>query len=115
MKEPIWKKLGFETDMEYFKFSYAGKNGEVIKRCVSLLGEKHPFYVIKRPIDPYYGKKRYEYKVYDLFHNGFIEKEVLSEDPEEPFPTIEQWYNKLRRSNSHFKEYINFCFDMRQY
>ena len=115
MKEPIWKKLGFETDMEYYKFSYAGKKGEVIKRFSRMLGKNHPFYVIKRPIDPLYGKQRYEYKIYDSYHDGYIEKEVFIEDPEEPFPTINEWFNRHNRGASHFKEYVRFCVDTNKY
>ncbi len=113
MQEPIWKKAGFNSDIEYFQRLYAGKQGEVIKKTTKL-GPSHPFFAIKRPVDPFQGKKRYEYKIYDLVHNGYIEKQIIEEDPDEPFPSLKQWFNRQNRGSTHFREYIQFCQDTYQ-
>lgn len=112
----IWEKLGYKSDMEYFKRSYAGQKGEVKKFIVPKLGPTHAFYAIKRPVDPLYGHERYEFKIYDLFHNGVIEKEVLVDnDSDEPIPTLDEWFNKQRKRTTHFREYINYCIESCQY
>ena len=112
-EEPIYIKLGFNSDMEYFKFSYAGKKGEVKKFILPKLGEKHPFYAIKRPLND--KNTQYEFKIYDLYHNGVIEKEVLVDDGEEPIPTLTNWFNDTRKHNAHFREYLHFCIEACQY
>lgn len=111
----IWEKLGYKTDLEYFKRSYAGKEGEAKKYILPKLGLNHPFYAIKRPVDPLYGHKRYEFKIYDLYHNGFIEKEVLVEGGDEPIPTLDEWFNRQKKRTAHFREYITYCIDSCQY
>lgn len=113
----IWQKLGYKNDVEYFQRSYAGKKGEVLKKIVAKLGVTHPFYVIKRPIDPLRGFDRYEFKIYDFYHNGVIEKEVITDhkDPEDPVPTIKEWFMNQIKKGTHFKEYIQYCYESHKY
>lgn len=109
-------KAGLCTDMEFFKFSYAGKDGQVIKRNIIVdkkRNGKHTFYAIKRPIEPVYGRPRCEFKVYDLCHHGPIEKEVITEDKSEgiEIPSLTSWFMKLVETNMHMRDYIAFCRD----
>lgn len=100
-------KAGLCTDLEYFKFSYAGKHGEVKKKYVQALGRKHPFYIIKRPL---LEKNRFEFKVYDFFHDGVIEKEVIMPIPDLNIkvPSLDTWWDKTLHK-PYMKEYILFC------
>ena len=107
-------KSGLCTDMEFFKFSYAGKKGQVLKRYVKALGRGHPFYIIKRPLNDQ--NTFFEFKVYDFFHDGFVEKEQIREDKENDveIPSLTSWWLRILRTN-HMKEYILFCKDTNQY
>ena len=122
-------KQGLCTDLEYFKFSYAGKDGQVIKRYLPhsffpkkvtavLKGKNvHPFYAIKRPLEPLHGCTRYEFKIYDFYHNGYIEREEIVESKEEgiEIPTLTTWYNNKVAHGSHFRDYLYFCVDSLKY
>ena len=110
-------KAGLCTDMEYFKFSYAGKDGQVIKKTKKSLGSTHPFYVIKRPLDPVNGHKRYEFKIYDMYHSGYIHKEVIVENPIEKIkiPSINTWWEDVTGKGTYFREYILFCRQTHQF
>lgn len=108
-------KAGLCTDLEYFKFSYAGKDGEVAKKFTKKLGKRHPFFVIKRPLEPLYGRVRYEFKIYDFHHSGYIEKQVIvecnDEDNKIEIPSLEDWWSKQNKGATHFKDYVKFCDD----
>ena len=108
-------KQGLCTDMEYFRYSYAGKEGQVIKRYVDLKHHlRHAFYVVKRPLDNFEKHLTYEFKIYDLYHNGVIEKEVIRENKAEgiEIPSLVGWYEKQICTNTHMKNYISLCRDM---
>lgn len=108
-------KAGLCTDMEYFRFSYAGKEGQVIKRKIPLKRSKgvHSFYAIKRPVDNLDPHKSFEFKIYDLFHNGVIEKETITEDPFDDIkiPSLTSWFEHTVKSNTHFRDYLSYCAD----
>ena len=115
----IYQKLGFKSDIEYFKRCYAGAAGEVIKKTVPLLGDTHPFYFIRRPLEPVHGHECYEFKVYDFYHDGFIEKEIIVEDPNPDhlvvIPTLKEWITKQLKKTTHFRDYVLYCSQAHRY